>query len=228
MLVEELREAGVRGRLAYIARDCSFRTRTLPDFRPVRSPRRFEGSACPYGERSVVEVDVGGARFDRAARETAARRHPLVPDDLRFLRSVVVTDVEPLAGGVDAALLEIRLTGRLAALEPGRVVALFAGRRLVATPVFEPIERIAASPDRRYLGVEPGRLLRADGTSVPLPRGLENGGALAFSPDSRWLALARLRNVFLVRLDELETFAARGRSPHVIRLPIAAVDLAWR
>ncbi|MDX6513145.1 MAG: hypothetical protein QOE36_2649, partial [Gaiellaceae bacterium] len=80
-----------------------------------------------------------------------------------------------------------------------------------------PIDRLWASPRGTWLAVRTGRRI------VVLDRRLHirntiDGGAIAWSPDERWTALANAGRVSLVRND--------GRA--TVTLQLRAHDLAWR
>jgi hypothetical protein len=145
----------------------------------------------------------------------AARRHPNAADAASEL-SVAVQDMVWLSRSRVVVLLAIAIT-----FGPReQLVAIFEGRRLVATRALfdrELTELEATGP----LGVgQPDEVFRADGTTVQLPR-LTGVRATAIAPDGRWLAIASRASVHLVRV-------ASGPGVRVVDLPLRARDVAWR
>jgi hypothetical protein len=150
----------------------------------------------------------------------AAAQHPNVPVSLALV-VIDIADVEWLSHTRVALLVELRFLGRLEALGPQQLIALYQGKRLVfAQPLlFGPeIERLEAAPRGRYFAAEPNLLLRWDGSQAHLPR-LADPHSLAWSPDGRWLAIATRASVYLFEIE------GRGR---LVRVPLVARDLAWR
>lgn len=103
-------------------------------------------------------------------------------------------------------------------------VAVFAPPRLlVLRPAFgQRLSGLRVSP-RGHVAVlrsELGRdavLFAADGRELPLPR-IANVRAIAFSPSTRWIALATRTAIFIARTGDADVIA---------RLPIAVRALAW-
>lgn len=160
----------------------------------------------------------------------AATRHPNTPASLALV-TLDVRDVEWLSRDRVALLLELRFLGRLEALGPQQVLAVYEGRRLLdANPVlFGPqASRLEASPSRYYLALEPGRIVRANGSDLDLPPALAAATEIAWSPRETWTAFATRAGVLLVRTRELERYDADGTPPRVLRIPVTARDLAWR
>jgi hypothetical protein len=145
----------------------------------------------------------------------AARRHPNVAAAAE--PSVTVTDAVWLSRSRVALLLAA--TSAFGP-PPEQVVAIFEGRRLVATRArFD--HRITELEARRLLVIaQPGDVIGADGTTVHLPPFTEVR-AVASSPDERWVAVASRGAVHLVRV-------ASGPGVRIVDLPLRAQDLAWR
>lgn len=152
----------------------------------------------------------------------AARRHPNVLENVRFLRSARVKELAWLDRERLAALLvvDIRSVGRYEAL------AVFEGPRVVdVTAGLGPrFSGLRVSPRGRYFGVRTDNpagilLFNRDGRSLPLPFGIRPH-AFAWSPGETWTAVAARAGVYLFRTAKLP--------PRVRRLGITAADLAWR
>jgi len=160
----------------------------------------------------------------------AARFHPIVPPDPRYVASVAATELAWLSDTRTAVLLRVRLRGRLRPLGPVIVLALYEGRRLLKTVAYAGATVLRVSPRRSFLAVietdERISILNRSGRvlvgSSELPS--TNERAIAWSPDERWTALATRWSVFLIRNADI----VAGKEPRTIRLPLVARDLAWR
>jgi hypothetical protein len=159
----------------------------------------------------------------------AAPGHPSAPSDRTLVASVDVQSAAWLSSRRLVLLLRLRLRGRFRELGPLQLVASFDGSRLGWTrPRFDDdAVRLQASPTRRYVVLEPGEILHADGSQLSLPARLERG-VRAWSPDGRRLAVATGESVAFVRTADLERFDASGRAPPTIAVPLRVRDLAWR
>lgn len=189
--------------------------------------RRGRVLVVPPGcERAACERVVLG----RTAIERAASRHPTVPDVPGFVAGVTVVDMAWLGSARLVLLLELQLRVRLARLGPLRLVAVFNGRRLVATraDLGAGFSGVEASPLGTMVAIEPDLVLRHDGLAVPLPDVYGPLRALAFSPDERFIAAAARGSVILFRRSALEPRDGGRREPGAFSLPITVRDLHWR
>lgn len=166
--------------------------------------------------------------LSRADLRRAGARHPNVPAEL--VAHVGVRDVARLGGERYAVLLEVAARGRLSRLEPSLVVAVLHGRRIVAShPLTSAAPTGLAVSARGSFVAATGvlLLLRRDGAAVPLAAPFARGHAVAWSPDERWTAVATRASVLLVATDELLGHSRSGSAPSLVRLPLAARELAW-
>ena len=152
----------------------------------------------------------------RADLLRAARRHPNVAD-AGSRASVVVRDAVWLSRSRVVLLLAV--TGGFGP-PPEQLIAIFEGRRLVATRARFDREVVELEARGSLVVGQPDELFRADGTTVHLPR-LTPVLGLAISPDERWVAAASRGAVHLVRV-------ASGPGVRVVDLPVRTRDLAWR
>jgi hypothetical protein len=160
----------------------------------------------------------------------AARYVLFVPDAPRFLHSTTVRDVAWLDENRAAVIVRVRLRGRLRAIGPAAVLAVYEGGRLIAGVQYAGASDLRLSPTGRFLGVveSGGRLAVVDqlgrqllnSSDLPVP----SAHAIAWSPDERWTAIATEQSVYLIPTVDI----AAERVPRLIRLPLAARDLAWR
>ncbi len=182
---------------------------------------RSDGALTLARGGAIVEADGGRELLGPAELRAAARRHPTIPDPPDALGPVVVRDAAWLGPDRVAVLLRSSLRGRLARIGPTQVLAFFEGRRRLGAFVsFRPMQRVDASPDGRYVAVQPDSVVAADGGLLELPPGLTNVRRLAWSPDGRLLAVATRASVVFL---DLET-----TPPAVVRIPLRVEDLAWR
>ena len=116
------------------------------------------------------------------------------------------------------------------------MIAVFEGGRLVGTVPWFASEavRLTVSPRGEYVAVEahrPSRLFLLDregdvGVLADVARNwfgrtsLQGARAIAWSPDERWTALAKNESVYVFTTRD-------GDDAYLVRLPIAARDLAW-
>jgi len=216
---ERLREDDVTGSLLVTAPSgCRTTVWSLPDL-------TSDGDRpCAPPEPDVVR----GAPVLPGELERAARLHLNAPFDSRRLR-VLVDGVARLRARRVAVLLSLRIAGR-PDLGGNQVIAFFERGRLAGQVSFSrgDLRELTASPSRRYVAALPGFVLRANGSSVDLPRGLVQAHALAWSPDGRWLALAQRANVALVSLPSLEQHDRTGSRLRTIDLPLEAREVEWR
>jgi hypothetical protein len=187
---------------------------SAPCVRPAENRRR----EC--GRKLLSTDDLTGA----------AHAVQFVPTGPRHLRSVAAIRVAWLGERRSAVLVRVRLRGRLRAVGPVTVLALYDGRRLLRATQYAGAFDLRLSPRRSFLGVldasgevaivtRSGRQLMGPG-DLPSPA----THAVAWSPDERWTAVATRWSVFLLPTSDLE----EGRRPRIIRLPLAVGDLAWR
>ena len=135
----------------------------------------------------------------------------------------------PDADSYGVAELAWMSSSRFAAVLRGRkpwqeAIAVFTPPRLlVLRPAFgQRLSGLRASPRGHVAALrsELGRdavLFAADGRELPLPR-IANVRAIAFSPSTRWIALATRTAIFIARTGEVDVIA---------RLPIAVRALTW-
>jgi hypothetical protein len=110
------------------------------------------------------------------------------------------------------------------------VLAVYERRELLGGLQYAGASDLRLSPTGRFLGVlqSDGRVAVVDGlgrqlfssTDLPVP----SAHAITWSPDERWTAIATERSVYLIPSVDI----AAQRAPRLIRLPLAARDLAWR
>jgi hypothetical protein len=162
--------------------------------------------------------------------ERAARRDPLVPPDPRYLGSVAALKAAWLTDTRAAVLIRFRLRGRLRALGPQTVLAVFNGARLLRAVPYAGAIDLRVSPRRTFIGViEAGgsvTVVSRSGRQELAPTALPSpdARAIAWSPDERWTAIASPWSVYFLPTADIHA----GRQPHVVRLPLEASDLAWR
>jgi hypothetical protein len=217
-LRERLRADGVRGLLLVTApTGCRTTTWSLPEL------RRLGERECAAPPSRPLRLPAPTAELERAGR-----LHLNAPALTRRLR-VLVDDVAWLGERRAAVLLSLRIAGR-PDLGGNQLVAFFEDGRLVAQVSFfrGDLRRLTASPSGAYVAALPGFVLRANGSAASLPRPLQNARALAWSPDSRWLALAEPGRVVLVSLPSVERHDRVGSGLRVVDLPLEARELAWR
>jgi hypothetical protein len=250
---DELEAEGVRGVLYYSdpADDCRVHALALPTLEAAPPPEvgtcRFEDSTTtrkPDGTPTVIRkgqvwnapcapADTAGCgqRLLATAELTeAAHAVPFVPTGPRQLREVTAIRVSWFTPTRAAVLVRVRLRGRLRALGPVSVLAVYEGKRLLDATQYAGAFDLRMSPRRSSVGiVETGRRVTIVSRSgaqllgaadLPSP----DAHALAWSPDERWVAVASRWSVYLLRVADL----AADRQPRIIRLPLVARDLAWR
>ena len=170
--------------------------------------------------RSEVLYENGRRVLTRADLHRAARRHPNVADlSAGVPFRVRVIDLAWLGQSELLASLEIRIQY----VEYQYLAVLFQGKAIVGitTNFNQTLRRWVVSPEGSFAAAEDGTIMARDGGSVELPDGLPTGRAVAFSPDERWLAYVTGASIYLIGTP-------RNSEPgRVIRLPIAAQDLAW-
>jgi hypothetical protein len=145
----------------------------------------------------------------------AARRHPNAADAASEI-SVAVQDAVWLSRSRVVVLLVITI----ASGPREQLVAIFDGRRLVATRSRLAGEATALEARDPLVVAQPDEVFRPDGTTVDMPS-FTGVRTTAVSPDARWVAVASRSAVHLVRL-------ARGPGVRIVDLPVRARDLAWR
>jgi hypothetical protein len=145
----------------------------------------------------------------------SARRHPNAADAASEV-SVAVQDAVWLSRSRVVVLLAITI----ASGPREQLVAIFDGRRLVATRAHFGGGATALEARGPLIVAQPDEVFRADGTTVHMPS-FTAVRATAVSPDARWVAVASRSAVHLVR-------ATRGPGVRVVDLPLRARDLAWR
>jgi hypothetical protein len=149
----------------------------------------------------------------------AAGRHPNA-SSLSPPAAIDVQDVEWLSPDEAVVLLRLRLR-----FGPQDLVARFQNGRLRETHAFRDDEAtsLERSSGGHFLLVEPGRLgLHVAGSTVDVRTAVGTARAGAWSPDERWLALARPGRVAFV-----ETQGFGGSLGRIVEAPIDARDLAW-
>ena len=160
----------------------------------------------------------------------AAHAVNFVPTGPRYIRSVSAIRVAWLGEKRSAALIRVRLRGRLRSVGPITVLAVYDGRHLLRTTQYAGAFDLRMSPRRSFIGI-----IDAGGQVAIVTRGGEQllgagdlpapeTHAVAWSPDERWTAVATRWSVYLLPTADVDA----GRQPRIIRLPLAARDLAWR
>jgi hypothetical protein len=167
-----------------------------------------------------------------STRELTAAAHAVrfVPTGPRHIRSVRAIRVAWFGEKRSAVLVRVRLRGRLQSVGPVTVLAAYDGRRLLRATQYAGAFDLRMSPRRSFIGVidasgqlaivtRRGEQLLGSG-DLPAPE----THAVAWSSDERWTAVATPRSVYLLPTSDL----LADREPRIIRLPLAAGDLAWR
>jgi hypothetical protein len=159
-----------------------------------------------------------------------ARSVRFAPRARRYLRSATAFEVAWLSNTRAAVLVRVALRRRLRVLGPVAVLALYEGRRLLRATQYAGAIALRVSPRRTFVGVVEagGRVSivgrngrqRLGAADLPSP----STRAVAWSRDERWTAIATRWSVFLLPTADIEA----GRQPRIVRLPLAARDLAWR
>ena len=158
--------------------------------------------------------------FTRADLHRAARAHPAIAAVDRSVRIFVhATDLAWMDESHLVATLEIDVEGgetlNLAVLFSGKVIAGVASNRGTG------LGHWVVSPAGSYAASENGVIVRRDGGTIDPPQNVPDGRAVAFSPDEQWLVYVTGVSTYLIGTP-------RNSEPgRVIRLPIAAQDLAW-
>ena len=121
----------------------------------------------------------------------------------------------------EAAWLDDRT---MAAIAYGRLVVVSHGRvRATFGPPHAGLENVEASADGRWISVRLGRQLLLFDRRLDLDlthAGVGQIDALDWSPDGRWVVAATNVNIWFFRPGE--------QGDPAIRLPLTAVDVAWR
>ena len=187
------------------------------------------GTPCP-GPEGYARPACWRELLSTAELKRAAHAVPFVPTGPRHLRSVMAIRVAWFNETRAAVLVRVRLRGRLRVLGPVAVLAVYEGTRLVRATQYAGAFDLRMSPQRSFIGiVETGRrvtIVSPRGTQVLRSADLPSPSAhaVAWSPDERWVAVGSRWSVYLLRMADL----AADRQPRIIRLPLAAGDLAWR
>jgi hypothetical protein len=104
------------------------------------------------------------------------------------------------------------------------VIAVFRRGRLVEAPPFAygRLSALRASPYGSYVAARVGEsgLILLDSRGRFEATGLRSGRAVTWSPDETWTAMATEDGVFVFETGE--------RALQLIRIPVRAVDVAWR
>jgi hypothetical protein len=184
----------------------------------------------PDGELTFVRrgelVEASGrAIVPASAIEAAALAHPLAPELPRRRVEYEIVDVAWLEATRVAMLLRVGFVAEGRRLEPQSQVIVFEGSRVVGSGDGVGERWVRLDARNGLLAVRPGLLLDFRGRRVyPLLGVGRNGaGAVAVSPDGRWLAVGLPGRVTLLSIPALR--AGRFRS---VSLPFAVRDLAWR
>jgi hypothetical protein len=235
----QLREAGLHGTLVHADGGCRLRALRLPDLEPTAVPEsagrpvRSAGTDEPSCEISHTLEPHHPPTFVNRGRvlqllpcgEALCRRVLLSRRDLARAASYPSSpEGQPFVAREIAWLSGDRLAVVVRGGYPD-FIAVFRGRRFLfrAFSGFQP-ETIQPSPLGGYLAVEDDgfHMLRMGHAprTVPIPEGLTTVRAVTWSPDELWLALATRASVWLLALEE------PGRP--LIRLPLEALDVAWR
>jgi hypothetical protein len=205
------------GTLTFV-RDGALRTLLLdPDCLRLDEPVQF------------VEDEV----IDRCSRvllrsvylRSLAVHHPNAPGDLSELRSVTVKE----HAWLDDERLVLLLAFDVRRVGPFELVAVLEGTRVIDwVAVFNGLlSDLRVSPRGHYFAVitddpQEVRLFNRDGDVLPIPPlpSLTGAHAVAWSPSSRWMAIATRADVYVFRTGAPYT--------RVRRLGIRAGDIAWR
>jgi uncharacterized Zn-binding protein involved in type VI secretion len=189
-----------------------------------RSYRGCPPAWRPDGRLTYAQGDhiMEGRRvlYSAAELRAAVRMHPSVQDLARSVR--IFTHATDLAW-----LDERHLIVSLEVLVPKGPTMypsmLFDGKAIVAYPGHfgSPLRNWVVSPAGSFAAAEDGTLAARDGDVTTRPTNLPDGRAVAFSPDEQWLAYVTGRSIYLIGTPR------NSESDRIIRLPIAAQDLAW-
>lgn len=221
----ELAVAGAKGALSYVDDGCRVHTIGLPATKPVDVPPTVSCRIAP-------PLRPPPSFLERPAETMAAiRREAAALVDTASPRGVAVRRLAWLDDSRIAALVSSR-----SSRAPRRtVIAVFDDGRLVGSAPWLPSRsaRLFVSPHGSFFAVAttgPSRFFLLDrdartGALADVARdwfgrtSLTGARAIAWSPDERWTALAKNDSVYVFTTDD--------RDPHLVRLPVAARDLAW-
>ena len=189
--------------------------------------RRIEGCAPAWRPRignrltwarGEAVYERGRPLLDRRDLHAIARRHPNVAQ-LGVPFRVVVNDLAWL--DIDHLILSLQIRGRYVPRDS--LTVLLEGETVIGqvTTFQAPLGRWFPSSAGSLAASEHGTMLTAGGEVVPRPDQLTRGRAVAFSPDERWLAFVTEQSIYLLGTP-------RNNEPgRIIRIPVAARDLAW-
>ncbi|HXV96566.1 MAG TPA: hypothetical protein VD695_08455 [Gaiellaceae bacterium] len=103
-------------------------------------------------------------------------------------------------------------------------LVLFDRGRLVGEPAgpYAELGGLTASPTGRRVAAadtERGGVVAIDGAGRPIELALDDGHAIAWSPDEEWVAEATEGGIYVWRADD--------ESPELMQIPVVARDLVW-
>jgi hypothetical protein len=168
--------------------------------------------------RGEAVYERGRPLLNRRDLHAIARHHPNVAQ-VGIPFRVRVTDLAWL--DIDHLILSLQVRGRYVPRDS--ITVLLEGKTVLgeATSFQGPTGDWFASSAGSFAAAENGTILTAGGETSPRPDQLTRGRAVAFSPDERWLAFVTEQSIYLLGTPRN---AEPGR---IIRIPVAARDLAW-
>jgi hypothetical protein len=176
-----------------------------------------------WERRQGDEIVIGRRELEAAARAASS--------EFRHFYAPAAKQVDWLSNSRAVVVLRTRVREQ----EGSRpeLLAIFEGGGLVAVPeVNLRYEDLRLSPVRTYVaawGRAPRGLifLDADGDTLAV-NPIATGRRTSWSSDEAWTAVASQgRSILLFRSRDIRRFASDDR-PRTLRIPLYAVDLAWR
>ena len=170
-----------------------------------------------YAEGNRI-MEEGHVLFTAQELRDAARTHP----NLAGFSGRIFVHATDLAW-MDQDRLLVSLEARARFVEPQYLTVMFLGKGIVgaASRFGQPAGDWFTSPNGAFAAAEDATIVTRDGDFTDPPDNLPTGRAVTFSPDDQWLAYVTNVSIYLIGTP-------RNSDPgRIIRLPIAAQDLAW-
>lgn len=230
LAIAQLREAGVKGVLTFSDEDCRLHALSLPELEERRAPSfqmcspvtstgglgAVDGevvwSGLGYG---AVQVVLSEERLSRAIRVGLGMAAHQGGAGFRAVQAVSLGDERYIVLADSTYEPRERV---LAGFEDGR--ATFVHPRWWVGEA----RAVRPSPRGRYYallgsGAGTSPIFSRDGRELPLPDGVRDPHAIAWSPEERWTAVASGESVYVYPSEDPERL--------VVRIPLAVRDLDW-